>query len=248
LNLSAIVKPCQLKVYQQGNIYCLYNENAIDNFTPQLLDSDYWQQQNSVIGSAQGRGTTWFVAYEHQQWVLRHYFRGGLIGKLIRDSYFFYTMEKTRALQEFNLLQYMQNLALPAPLPIACRVIRNGLFYRADLLSQRIVGASDLVALLSKSEIDANLWLKIGKTIAQFHQKGIYHHDLNAHNILIDGQDKVWLIDFDRAEKRAVNSTWQQANMMRLLRSFRKEKQQLAQFNWQESDWQALCKGYQSLV
>jgi len=221
---------------------------VIKNFTPQMLDGGYWQQQKAVVGSAQGRGTTWFVLYQQQQWVLRHYYRGGLIGKLIKDSYFFYTLQKTRAVQEFNLLQKMQQLALPAPAPIACRVVREGLFYKADLLTQRIEQASDLVALLTQQVLAKNLWIKIGQTIAHFHHQGIYHHDLNAHNILIDQQEKVWLIDFDRGEQRAIKTSWQHANMRRLLRSFRKEKNKLTSFYWQETDWQYLIKGYQSVL
>lgn len=217
------------------------------HFSVQMFDSDYWQQQKAIIGSAQGRGTTWFVVYKEQQWVLRHYYRGGLIGKLIKDSYLFTSLDKTRAVQELKLLQHMQALALPAPAPIACRIIRNGLFYQADLLTQRIENASDLVALLTKAPLKEALWTKIGATIGQFHQQGIYHHDLNAHNILIDQQEKIWLIDFDRGEQRAINTLWQQANMARLLRSFRKEQKQLTHFYWQESDWQYLLAGYQSI-
>ncbi len=217
------------------------------HFSVQMFDSDYWQQQKAIIGSAQGRGTTWFVLYKEQQWVLRHYYRGGLIGKLIKDSYFFTSLDKTRAVQELKLLQHMQALALPAPAPIACRIIRNGLFYQADLLTQCIENASDLVALLTKAPLKEALWTKIGATIGQFHQQGIYHHDLNAHNILIDQQEKIWLIDFDRGEQRAINTSWQQANMARLLRSFCKEQKQLTHFYWQESDWQYLLAGYQSI-
>ncbi len=217
------------------------------HFSVQMFDSDYWQQQNAIIGSAQGRGTTWFVLYNEQQWVLRHYYRGGLIGKLIKDSYLFTSLDKTRSVQEFKLLQHMQALALPAPAPVACRVIRDGLFYQADLLTQRIENANDLVALLTKENLDKALWAKIGATIGKFHLQGIYHHDLNAHNILIDQQEKIWLIDFDRGEQRAVSTLWQQANMARLLRSFRKEKKQLTPFCWQESDWQYLLAGYQSI-
>ena len=55
---------------------------------------DYWQQQNKVIGSAQGRGTTWFVALGKMDAALRHYRRGGLFGKIIKDHYIFYWLGK----------------------------------------------------------------------------------------------------------------------------------------------------------
>ena len=246
MNLSAIVKPCQLNTYQQGAIYCQYDEKMLIEFSPQVFNHQYWQQQNAITGSAQGRGTTWFIEHHQQAWVLRHYYRGGLIGKLINDSYFYQSMAKTRAAQEFNLLAKMQQLSLPAPAPVAFQVIRNGLFYKADLLSQRIENTQDLVAVLSKTTLSAAIWQRIGETIQAFHHQGIYHHDLNAHNILIDDHDKVWLIDFDRGEQRKINKSWQQANIKRLLRSFNKEKAKLPIFHWQSKNWQQLLIGYQS--
>ena len=78
-------------IFQQGRVYCQYDSSEISQFQPAMLDAQFWQQKNAVTGSAQGRGTTWFVKYNddssslEKQWVLRHYYRGGLIGKLIND-------------------------------------------------------------------------------------------------------------------------------------------------------------------
>jgi 3-deoxy-D-manno-octulosonic acid kinase len=251
LNQPAIVKPCHEKTFQQGNIYCQYDSDEITSFLPEMLNSDYWQEKNAIVGSAQGRGTTWFIATENAEsiernWVLRHYYRGGLIGKVVNDQYLFTGYKNTRAAREFTLLTSMRALGLPAPKPVAFRVIRQGLFYRADLLSSRIENAQDLVAVLSTTTITDLLWQQIGKVIKSFHQQGIYHHDLNAHNILIDGNNKVWLIDFDQGEHRAKQSKWPEDNMARLLRSFRKEQQRMTNFYWTEKNWHALLNGYQS--
>lgn len=253
--------------FNQGNTYCLYNSKLISDFTPEMLNPHYWQSQNSVTGTAQGRGTTWFVRYlpkpnntkeekgnekKTQHWVLRHYYRGGLIGKLIHDSYLFNGIESSRAMREYRLLKQMQQWQLPAPQPVACRVIRHGLFdlcYRADLLSSRIEYAQDLVAILSQKSISDDLWIKIGSTIRRFHDHHIYHHDLNSHNILINEQQAVYLIDFDRGEVRQPNehtnsASWKESNISRLHRSFLKESHQLVTFNFTESNWQMLLSGY----
>jgi len=226
----------------------------VENFSPEMLTSEFWQQKNAVTGSAQGRGTTWFVEFvsqqkslqPNQQWVLRHYYRGGLIGKIINDQYFYTGQKNTRAACEYQLLNTLQKLALPAPKPIAFRVIKQGLFYQADLLSSRIENAQDLVAILSDNEITEEIWVEVGMVIRRFHDAGIYHHDLNSHNILLDKNNKVWLIDFDRGEQRHSSTSWQQANMARLLRSFEKEKAKLPNFHWEKSDWKFLLKGYLS--
>jgi 3-deoxy-D-manno-octulosonic acid kinase len=240
----------QLDVFKKDNIYCLFDKNQIKNFHPNMLCVNYWQKKNAITGSAQGRGTTWFVQYNDseskkvQHWVLRHYYRGGLIGKVIKDSYVFTSLKNTRAEREFSLLAHMQTLALPAPKPIAYLVSRHGIFYRADLLSSRIENAQDLVAILCKQPITDELWFAIGATIKSFHKQGIYHHDLNAHNILIDNNNKPWLIDFDQGEIRTAQSSWQQDNMQRLRRSFNKELNKLPTFQWKNNMWEAILAGY----
>jgi len=243
----------RIKTFQQGKSYCLYDSHEINSFDPNMLDVSYWQKNSAIAGSAQGRGTTWFVDHTNEtskqtkHWVLRHFYRGGLIGKIINDSYWFTSQKNTRAALEFSLLGYMQKLALPAPKPVAFRVIRHGFFYRADLLSSRIEDAQDLVALLSKQALSTTMWKKVGLTIKHFHDNNIYHHDLNAHNILIDKNNNVFLIDFDRGEVRKNNQVnWQQANMARLQRSFLKELNKLPNFHWQPDNWQILLKGYLS--
>ncbi|GLX78395.1 3-deoxy-D-manno-octulosonic acid kinase [Thalassotalea insulae] len=246
MNSPLIVNYCQQKVFQQDNCYCLYDSDQVKNFTPQMFEADYWQQRNAVNGTAQGRGTTYFIQHQQQQWVLRHYYRGGLIGKLIHDSYLFTGYQKTRAAQEFALLSQLAVLGLPAPKPVAYRITRSGLTYQADIISERINHAKDLVALLSEQTLAAASWRAIGHCIQRFHQQGIYHHDLNAHNILIDDQEKIWLIDFDRGEQRKPAQQWQQQNMDRLLRSFNKECLKFSQFHWQPDNWRQLMEGYLS--
>lgn len=241
----------QFELLKQGDTTCFYNQTLINNFNDKMLEPSYWQEKDAITGSAQGRGTTWFLKYtdanssEHD-WVLRHYYRGGLIGKFIKDSYWFSDLKNTRAAQEFSLLRHMQTLQLPAPKPVAYKVAKHGLFYKADLLSTRINNAQDLVAILSKAPISDKIWFNIGLTIKRFHHHGIYHHDLNSHNILLDDKEQVFLIDFDRGELRTnpVNTHWKEENLARLQRSFLKELNKLEHFYFTNENWQALLNGY----
>ncbi len=244
------------KSFIQGNTFCVFNRKAINHFTPDMLDPDYWQQKKAIAGTAQGRGITWFIDYiandssATQHWVLRHYYRGGVIGKFNKDSYCYKGVKKTRAAREYSLLSTMQSLALPAPNPIAYRIIKHGVLYKADLLSSRIEHANNLVAILSLQSLPDNLWLEIGAIIKKFHNNGIYHHDLNAHNILINDKQQVFLIDFDQGELRTKNnhkfSRWKKSNLSRLKRSFEKELKKLPVFNFSQNNWQVLLTGYQA--
>ncbi len=244
MNLSTIVKQTSVKLLQQNALSCLYDAELIPDFTPKMFTKDYWQERDAVLGHATGRGITWFVKHDNANLVLRHYYRGGLVGRMLTDQYVYPGLEKTRAVQEFLLLAKLNALNLPAPKPVAVNIERSGLIYRSDILIELIPGAKDLVGLLQEGPIDETLWHKIGETIKAFHQHRIYHHDLNSHNIMLDDKQHVWLIDFDQGQQMAKGGDWQKQNMLRLLRSFRKEKNKLDTFHWEEKDWQALMTGY----
>ena len=210
----------------------------------EMFDGAFWQAQNSLTGSAVGRGTTYFFAYNDSEFVLRHYRRGGLIGKILNDQYLYTGLANTRAWQEFQLLAAMRKLGLAAPRPAAACVENNGhVYYRADLISEKIPDASDLHQLLLKAPLDTQTWHNIGQTISQFHQHQVFHHDLNIHNIMLDSQHKVWLIDFDKCCFRA-GQKWKAENIERLKRSIRKEQSLHEQYHVDESAIQSLLAGY----
>ena len=210
------------------------------------FDISFWQSQDAVTGHSEGRNITWFVGHQDDEWVLRHYYRGGLVEPILGDKYLYSSIENTRCYQELMLLEQMFTRGLPVPKPIAARISKGWLFYRADILIEKIPHAKDLVARLTNQALQESEWYEIGATIAKFHEAGIYHSDLNAHNILLDDNEKVWLIDFDKCDQRAVSDEWQQANLDRLHRSFSKELGLHKQFHFADKNWQWLLKGYQS--
>lgn len=206
-------------------------------------EAPYWYVQDKVVGTAKGRGTTWFVQLDGLQGALRHYRRGGLFGKLVKDSYLFKSWESTRSYQEYMLLKNLRESAVNVPRPIAARVKKTGFSYRADLLSERVPNAKDLVAVLETETLQEEIYIAIGKQIKKLHQAQVNHTDLNIHNILLDDQNRVWIIDFDKCYQQDGND-WKTGNLDRLKRSFHKEVERFS-IKWQESDWKALRKGYE---
>jgi tRNA A-37 threonylcarbamoyl transferase component Bud32 len=97
--------------------------------------------------------------------------------------------------------------------------------------------------LAAGTHLSLGQWQQLGGVIARFHQQGVYHSDLNCHNILLDAKGQFWLIDFDKCSLRAPGR-WQQANLQRLLRSFNKEAGLTPGFSWQPEQWQWLLQGY----
>lgn len=202
------------------------------------FDIVFWQQENKVVGSAQGRGTTWFVQLDGLQAAWRHYRRGGLFGKLITDRYLFQGWYKTRCFQEWKLLALMREQGIQVPRPIAARAVKSGMSYRADLLSEKIPNAQDLVSILEHQPIKAEMYRKIGDEIRKMHQAQVNHTDLNIHNILIDDKEQVWLIDFDKCYQQN-GDAWKQTNWDRLKRSFEKE-QNRRQIHWSAAEFEFL--------
>nr|WP_319555503.1 3-deoxy-D-manno-octulosonic acid kinase [uncultured Vibrio sp.] len=231
-----------MKLFHHNSTRVWYDESLVSEPEKALFDIEYWQSQNAVVGSATGRGTTWFVQLDTMQAALRHYQRGGLFGKLVKDNYWFSGWEKTRSVQEFQLLLMLTEAGVNVPKPIAARAVKTGLTYQADLLSERIPNAKDLVSVLQEQSLSAAMYQQIGQEIAKMHNAGVNHTDLNIHNILIDADEKVWIIDFDKCYQQA-GSGWQKNNLDRLLRSFSKEQRKRA-IHWQEDEFNHLLAGY----
>lgn len=232
-----------MDIITQGHTTYAINPVYATAFQPQHFDPDWWHAQHAVTGQSAGRGITWFVRQGEKEGVLRHYYRGGLLGKWLHDRYVFTGLQRSRAIAELRLLMTMQAQGLPVPTPWAARIQRHGLFYRTDILLERIPQTQDLVNTLRTRPLAASEWQTIGRTLRQLHQANVDHTDLNSHNLLLDTDGKVWVIDFDKSRQRA-DGVWKQANLQRLLRSLRKELRLNPALHWQESDWQALLAGY----
>ena len=214
------------------------------------FSADYWYSNDAIEGTSTGRHTTWFIQYKATSlcahWVLRHYWRGGLIAKLLKDHYWFGGLEKTRPMMELRLLDLLSKENFPVPKPVAALVEKRGFSYQGDLLIERIEDASDLVAILSKQALSDNQWQSLGACIAAFHQRGVFHADLNAKNIL-QSPTGFHLIDFDRGAIRSINPRWQLANLNRLKRSFDKEKFKFPTLCYDDANWQHLLEGYRAV-
>jgi len=165
-----------------------------------------------------GRQAAWFVAFNGVQAVLRHYRRGGLMAKLGRSDYLWLGEARTRSFAEFRLMHAMHASGLPVPRPLAAAWWRTGLLsYRAAILIERIAAARPLASVLDESVESA-----VATAIVRTHRAGVWHADLNAHNILLDPSGQAWLIDFDRGRGGGISDCARQANLTRLRRSLEK--------------------------
>lgn len=194
------------------------------------------------LGTGRGSALLW-TRKDGQQWVLRHYRRGGWAGWVTPDRYLWLGLARTRAYREFHLLAALHAEGLPVPRPVAARIVHNGPSYRQDLITERLPGTVPLCNVLGERALSGDDWLRLGACLARFRDAQVGHADLNAANILVDASGTFSLIDFDRA-LRPASPAFQAASLRRLRRSLDKWAGKRQPFHFTEADWTALLAGY----
>ena len=190
-----------------------------------LFDIDNIKKTAKDIYIAGGRGSSFLYTTDHnEKLVYRHYMRGGLVGRFIKDLFFLWAKDSHRAYNEMLLLDFMQSKALPVPKALISRERRYFCFIKQDLIQEQIDRTQNLCQILSVRSLSKRNYEDIVKTIIRLYKANVVHTDLNIKNILIDDKDMVYIIDFDKCfiknniDKNDLNNMF-----MRLLRSFDKE-------------------------
>ena len=231
-----------VKTMQTSSV--LFDRNVYANISEDWFLESYWRAHQLVINEISGRGSVFVVRQEEETWVLRHYRRGGFMMQLTEDSYVWTGLERTRSFREWYLLYELYKRGLPVPCPVAAQVIRNGIFYQANIITKCIEHTRSWASMVISGEAQNSHWKTVGMTLRRFHDEGVNHADLNAHNILIDTSNHVFLVDFDRSSIIG-DGSWKKTNIKRLLRSLRKVSLETgARFD--EIGWKELLRGYNS--
>ncbi|MEZ5703906.1 MAG: 3-deoxy-D-manno-octulosonic acid kinase [Burkholderiaceae bacterium] len=196
-----------------------------------------------TLATGSGRGQAQRLTVQGREVVLRHYRRGGMVARFNPDRYPRSAARDSRGMREFSLLRWMSARGLPVPQPVAARHQATGRHYTADIMVAMIPHTRNLVQHLMEAGLNEPQWRAVGRAIRQLHDAQVFHSDLNAHNLLLDDVNQAWIVDFDKCDIRA-GAAWKLANLARLKRSLRKERERLAHFHWEESDWGPLESGY----
>jgi 3-deoxy-D-manno-octulosonic acid kinase len=207
------------------------------------FEPERWPSSATKARVAGGRGGVIFLRAGDRRWVLRHYRRGGAVARLLDDRYVWTGEDRTRAFREWRLLRQLEAWHLPVPRAIAARYRRSALCYRADLITEELPSTVTLARTLEIADVDASLWRSIGACMRRFHERGVQHADLNAHNLLLGSDGVIYLLDFDRGRVRE-RGAWEDAVLARLQRSLVKVSRDLPAGRFDENDWRALLAGY----
>lgn len=211
-------------------------------FGAEWFDVADWRRRGAELLDTRGRGSVFKLDRAGETWVLRHYRRGGIVSKLVHDHYVWLGLERTRAFREFRVLARLHAEGFPVPRPVAARVMRTGPVYVADIITQLLVGTRSLSSYLLESGPDSATWSEIGRVVRQLHDRGVDHPDLTAHNLLLDPEGRVFVVDFDNTRLRQ-RGKWARRGLERLQRSLRKVALETGT-DFDEAGWHALVAGY----
>ena len=226
-----------MQVKNQDDQYIVYDEEAWPAAEFGHGDVEYWRDRDAVSDEVSGRGEAWVVDAAAGKFVLRPYRRGGIPGAVVSQSYLWTGLKRSRPWREFQIIDKLYSNGAPVPRPLFATITRKKLAYEASLATQFIPNRGTLAQnLLEPSAVP---WEAIGAAICSVHSHGVNHADLNAHNILIGEDDRITIIDFDRATVPD-KGEWQADNLARLHRSLEK----LAEKDLWVRRWAELHEGY----
>ena len=153
--------------------------------------------KNSVNSTLGGRTSTTVARLEGiGPVVIKYYRRGGAIRYLIKKHYL--KCGKTRCQIEFELLQQVRSLGINAPDPVAF-AYRGRLFYQCWLVTREIKDHQTLVQISRSNEKRTRMAMKaVVKQVSILIKNKILHVDLHPGNVIVDHQNQVYLLDFDK--------------------------------------------------
>lgn len=178
-----------------------------------------------------GRGPAWVVPAlaagpgASSEWVVRPFRRGGWARWL--DDRYPGRGRRSRAVRQLHVTASARAAGVPTPAAVVAATYPDGVVYRADLATERVPGEPIADLLLRGDAETARAALeRVGRFVRELAELGLDHPDLNAANLLCEGEGsgRLWVVDLDGAAMRPESPPGPRGERMftRLVRSLRK--------------------------
>jgi 3-deoxy-D-manno-octulosonic acid kinase len=217
--------PDGYRTLRRGRVRTAVRADLVDSLAPWLLETPLAPPPDSVA-IAGGRGGAWRVMLPGGlRAVLRCYRRGGLVARVVRETYLGFV---GRPFHELEVTTEARRRGVAAPEVLAARV-EGWLLYTGAIVTAEIPDAVTLLEALRRAADDASrraLATRAGSVVARMHRAGVWHADLNLTNLLVPvgGPSTLTILDLDRARlgSRPLPPRACRQNLARLARSLRK--------------------------
>lgn len=192
------------------------HEHLIKDFSPEEFTLRSFVQNHEQLSSPIGRGKIALLkSSTGERFVLRQYLRGGFVRRFLTDQFLrrpFSTIENSRPFRELEILGHLLDSGVSVPVPVLgiSSISLTGLSYRAAIMTEYLPDTKNLLVVgreLLKTNQRAEDFkvacFKAGVQALKMLKNGVFHPDLHLGNVLVDAEDRVYLIDFDQAERIA---------------------------------------------
>jgi len=213
-----------------------------------------WAERLPDRGQLSGRGVVYSVPAPSSgpdgraRWAVRHYRRGGVAARLLVDRYL--AVGERRPHREAAAAAALRERGIPTPAVVAGATYGDGLFYRADLVTELVPGAADLAEVVFGSGGHREQALRVaGRLVALLGRAGVEHADLNAKNILLAETDqgaRAYVLDLDRCTVGTAGATAGASPMRRRLERSLRKLEDRAGRTLTTAEWAALRDGVES--
>ncbi len=184
--------------------YCIGSEITLTGKHKRQLVSCFEkpiQTSEAVLG---GRAAVWTIRLDDiGPAVVKNYTRGGVIRNFNRNTYLKFS--RYRCQSEYELLLFLDRLGVSVPKPIAF-AYQGKFFYHAWLVTREIENAQTLAEFSRQNPDTARTVMhELSRQLTILLENQIHHVDLHPGNVLVDNENKLFIIDFDKARTTPQN-------------------------------------------
>ena len=130
--------------------------------------------------------------------VIKHYLRGGII--YFFNKQYYLKIQTPRCQKEYEFFRLVRTLGVNSPEPLV--FAHYGLiFYQAWLITREIQGSKSLAEIsLNDPDRAKSVMAALINQVEILINNNILHVDLHPGNVLVDVNNRVYIIDFDKAK------------------------------------------------
>ena len=145
--------------------------------------------------------------------VVKRYTRGGVVRIFNSSTYLKFLQYRCQA--EFALLLLARKLGISVPDPIAF-AYQGRIMYKAWLITREIQDARTLAEISTCEPVRLQVLMpKLKKQLDKLIANRIHHVDLHPGNVIVNDQEQLFIIDFDKAQTNFRNKNRLQQKYVR---------------------------------